>query len=104
MGTRTRNGYLANMAKQIEAAIINCGNPFVEVYLDSMDCSIEAELSNLRWLQKEIAAIPDKEPYLSFDVIKKWLFGWKQADQCLACMGLKDSAEWADGYYKAGQA
>jgi len=55
MGTRTRNGYLANMAKQIEAAIINCGNPFVEVYLDSMDCSIEAELSNLRWLQKEIA-------------------------------------------------
>ena len=44
MGIRTVNGYTMNMAKQLEAAIINSGNPFVETFLDSLDCSLGVEL------------------------------------------------------------
>lgn len=104
MGIKAQNGFIAHMAKQIENAISTCGNPFVEEYLDSMDCSVDAELSNLRWLQQVIAANPEQEPFLAFDVLKKWLYGWKTADRCLACMGLKPSSEWADSYYKLGRA
>lgn len=103
MSTRTQNGYITQMAKQLEAGISNCGNPFVEDYLESMDCSVAAELDNLRQLQAVVARAPNVEPHLSFDVLKKWLFGWKEADKCLACMGLKLSAVWAEGYYRAGR-
>lgn len=104
MSTRIQNGYIAQMAKQLEAGIIKSGNPFVEDYLDSMDCSVAAEIANLRQLQAVVAKAPEVEPHMSFDVLKKWLYGWKAADKCLACMGLKNSAAWADGYYKAGRA
>lgn len=103
MSTRTQNGYIAQMAKQLEAGISNCGNPFVEDYLESMDCSVAAELDNLRQLQAVVARAPNDEPHLSFDVLKKWLYGWKEADKCLSCMGLKLSAAWAEGYYTAGR-
>lgn len=104
MGIRAQNGYMAFMAKQIVAAITNCGNPFIEQYLDSMDCSVEAELANLKSFQLNVARNPGGDNSLSSDALRKWLFGWKEADKCLACMGLKSSAEWADGYFKAGRA
>jgi hypothetical protein len=103
MNIRAQNGYIAHMAKQLESGISNNSNLFVEVYLDSMDCSVEAELTNLRWLQNVVASQPDVEVDMPFDVLKKWLYGWKEADKCLACLGLKDSAAWRNGYYKAGR-
>lgn len=101
MGIRTVNGYTMNMAKQLEAAIINSGNPFVETFLDSLDCSLGVELAQLRILQVEIARHPDTEKSVSFTVLKKYLYGWKEADTCLACLGLKSSEKWARGYYAA---
>jgi hypothetical protein len=93
-----------SMAKQLEAAIINSGNPFVEVFLTSLDCSLDVEIAQLRQLQSEIARRPDTEKDVSFSVLKKWLYGWKEADKCLSCLHLKSSEEWASGYYKAGRA
>ncbi|WP_121498291.1 hypothetical protein [Pseudomonas aeruginosa] len=104
MGIKAQNGYMAFMAKQLVAAISNCGNPFIEEYLDSMDCSVEAEVSNLGVLQQCIARNPGGDHSRASDVLNKWLYGWKAADKCLACMGLKPSAAWAEGYYKAGRA
>lgn len=104
MGIKAQNGYMAFMAKQIVAAISNCGNPFIEDYLDSMDCSVEAEISNLRGFQESVARNPGGDHSLASDALRKWLYGWKEADKALACMGLKSSAAWAEGYYKAGRA
>ncbi|MEX6780520.1 hypothetical protein [Pseudomonas aeruginosa] len=104
MGIKAQNGYMAFMAKQIVAAISNCGNPFVEEYLGSMDCSVEAEISNLEAFQRSVARNPGGDHSLASDALRKWLYGWKEADKCLACMGLKPSAVWAEGYYKAGRA
>lgn len=103
MSIRTNNGYMANMAKQLEAAISNSGNLFVEVYLDSMDCSVTAELVQLRELQESIVRHPDTEHSVN-TVLRKWLYGWKEADKCLACLGLKASEQWAAGYYKSMRA
>lgn len=100
MATKVQNGFIANMAKQLVAGI-NAGHPFVEVYLDSMDCSIEAEVHNLNHLQHAIATHPYRQPHLSFDVIRKWLYGWKEADKALACMHLKPSKAWAKEYYES---
>lgn len=104
MGIKAQNGYMAFMAKQLVAAISNCGNPFIEEYLDSMDCSVEAEISNLEALQQSVVRNPGGDQSRASDVLNKWLYGWKEADKCLACMGLKPSADWAAGYYKAGRA
>lgn len=52
-------------------------------------------------LQVEIARHPDTEKSVSFTVLKKYLYGWKEADICLACLGLKSSEKWARGYYAA---
>ena len=101
MGIRAENGYNMNMAKQLEAAIINSGNPFVEEFLDSLDCSVVIELAQLRELQVDIARHPDTEKSVSFTVLKKYLYGWKEADKLLACLGLKSSDAWARGYYAA---
>lgn len=101
MGIRTANGYIALLAKQVEAGIISSGNPFVEEYLDTMDCSVEVELTQLRELQVGISRHPDTEPSISFTVLKKYLYGWKEADKFLACLGLKGSEVLARGYYAA---
>jgi hypothetical protein len=85
-------------AKQIVDGISNCGSPFVEVYLDSMDCSVQAEISNPHRPQ------PIHRTQRFHGRSQKWLYGWKEADKCLACMGIKPSAAWADGKYKASRA
>ncbi|MFL1449148.1 hypothetical protein ACI77O_12205 [Pseudomonas tritici] len=103
MGIRTNNGFMANMAKQLELAIGNSGNPYVETYLDSMDCSVQVELAQLRELQASIARHPDTEHSVN-TVLRKWLYGWKEADTCLACLGLRVSEQWAAGYYKSFRA
>lgn len=104
MSIRAANGFMAMMSRQIEKAIINCGNPFVEDYLDSMDCSVEVELAQLRSLQKKIAQQPDTDKSIHATVLHKWLYGWHKADQCLACMGLRSSEKWAESYYAAYRA
>lgn len=101
MGIRTANGYIALLAKQVESGISTSGNPFVEEHLDTMDCSVEVELAQLRELQEGIACRPDTEHSISFTVVKKYLYGWKEADKFLSCIGLKPSEVLARGYYAA---
>lgn len=100
MSMKAANGMISLMARQIEQAIIHCTSPFVEVYLESMDCSVEIELAQLRRLQADIANHPDKEPDMSFDVLKKYLYNWKDANKFLACAGLRSSEKWVEEYHR----
>lgn len=98
MSITSQNEFIMQMAKQLEAGLSNACSPMVEDYLEAMDGSVEAELTNLRWLQEVIKNNPDTEHTQAFQVLEKWLLGLKQADMCLASMGLNPSAVWAQGY------
>lgn len=104
MSTKTANCYLSGMARRIEAGIISSGNPFVEEYLDSMDCSVKVELAQLRGLQEQVERHPAADITIAAEVLNKYLFGWKEADKFLACIGLKPSAKWAEGWLAAQRA
>jgi hypothetical protein len=104
MGIRTANGFKAMMARQIERAIINCGNPFIEDYLESIDTGVANELEALRSLQAQIAREPDTDKTVASSVLDKWLYGWKDADKALACMILRTSDQWCKGLQAAQRA
>lgn len=101
MCIRALNRYQSLMAKSIEMAIISSGNPFVEVYLERLDCSVAVELAQLRTLQEQARLHPDKDLYLYDGVLRKYLYNWKGADRFFAVVGLKPSAKWAEGWYSA---
>ena len=82
MSTITHNGFLAMMAKTIEDAICTSKSLFVDVYLDSMDCSLDVELAQLRELQQRIARNPKASH--SDDVLRKYLFSWGEVDKFLS--------------------
>lgn len=100
MGNLTHNGFIAMMAKTIENAIIQSGNPFVDDFLDR-DVGVEGELHNLRMLQRHIALNRhgDMSAVGWDECLKKYVYNRDGADIFLRCVHLNPPEYWRDKYY-----
>lgn len=88
------------MAKSIETAIIQSGNPFVDTFLDR-GVGVAGELHNLRMLQTQVALNPsgDMSAVGWNECLKKYVYNWDGADKFLRCVHLAAPEVWRAKYY-----